>query len=133
MNQQLKKATEHWGYVAPIASYPTSEKEYVRLTKRLDELLDMVGNDQNHSLNSLIDVISCLVTTYDAEHYNISEASGIDALKYLMHEHKLKQSDLSEIGSQGVVSEILNGKRELNLRQVKLLAKKFNVSPETFI
>jgi len=28
----------------------------------------------------------------------------------------LKQKDLSELGTQGVVSEILNGKRELNTR-----------------
>jgi HTH-type transcriptional regulator/antitoxin HigA len=50
-----------------------------------------------------------------------------------MEEHTLKQSDLSEIGSQGVVSEILNGKRELNLRQVKLLSQRFSVSPNVFI
>jgi HTH-type transcriptional regulator/antitoxin HigA len=29
-----------------------------------------------------------------------------------MLDHNLKQTDLTEIGSQGVVSEILNGKRE---------------------
>ena len=54
-------------------------------------------------------------------------------LKELMREHGLKQADLSEIGSQGVVSEILCGKRELNLRQVKLLGKRFSVSPSVFI
>ena len=32
-----------------------------------------------------------------------------------------------EIGSQGVVSEVLAGKRALNLRQVKALAKRFAV------
>ena len=41
----------------------------------------------------------------------------IDALKFLMKAHHLTQSDLSEIGSQGVISEILRGKRPLNLRQ----------------
>jgi HTH-type transcriptional regulator/antitoxin HigA len=50
-----------------------------------------------------------------------------------MSEHGLKQSDLTEIGSQGVVSEILNGKRELNTRQIKLLAKRFSVAPSLFI
>jgi HTH-type transcriptional regulator/antitoxin HigA len=40
---------------------------------------------------------------------------------------------LPEIGSQGVVSEFLSGKRELNLRQVKALAQRFKVSPNVFL
>jgi len=51
----------------------------------------------------------------------------------LMEEHCLKQSDLSEIGSQGVISEILSGKRQLNVRQIKILSKLFKVSPAVFI
>ena len=54
-------------------------------------------------------------------------------LKYLMREHNIRQSDLPEIGSQGVVSEVLTGKRDLNVGQVKRLAKRFGVSPEVFI
>jgi HTH-type transcriptional regulator/antitoxin HigA len=50
-----------------------------------------------------------------------------------MEEHGLKQLDLSEIGSQGVVSEILSGKRQLNIRQIKILSKRFKVSPAVFI
>jgi HTH-type transcriptional regulator/antitoxin HigA len=38
-----------------------------------------------------------------------------------------------EIGSQGVVSEILTGKRELNLRQVRALGERFGVSAATFL
>jgi len=50
-----------------------------------------------------------------------------------MEEHGLRQSDLAEVGSQGVVSEILNGKRELNVRQIRELAKRFHISPAVFI
>ena len=50
-----------------------------------------------------------------------------------MEEHGLKQKDLSELGSQGVVSEILNRKRELNLRQVRALGERFQVSASVFI
>jgi HTH-type transcriptional regulator/antitoxin HigA len=39
----------------------------------------------------------------------------------------LRQSDWPEIGSQGVVSEILNGKRELNVRQIRETARRFRV------
>ena len=54
-------------------------------------------------------------------------------LRYLMQEHGLRQGDLSEIGSPGVVSEILAGKCELSLRQVKALSQRLGVSPTTFI
>jgi HTH-type transcriptional regulator/antitoxin HigA len=51
-------------------------------------------------------------------------------LASLMDEHGLRQSDLPEIGSQGVVSEVLAGKRQLNLRQVRALAARFSVPME---
>ena len=59
--------------------------------------------------------------------------SGADMLRFLMDEHALTQSDLPEVGSQGVVSEILNAKRELNVRQIRALAKRFHVSPAVFV
>ena len=46
-----------------------------------------------------------------------------------MEEHDLTQSDLPEVGSQGVVSEILGGKRALNVRQIRALSERFGVSP----
>jgi len=61
------------------------------------------------------------------------DCSGTDLLRFLIEEHALKQTDLAEIGSQRVVSEILSGKRELNVRQTRLLAKRFHVSPVVFI
>ena len=57
----------------------------------------------------------------------------MQALKFLMEQHGLRQSELPELGSQGVVSEILTAKRELNLRQVRALAARFGVSVATFV
>jgi HTH-type transcriptional regulator/antitoxin HigA len=50
-----------------------------------------------------------------------------------MDEHGLTQSDLSEVGSQGVISDILRGKRVLNVRQIRALAERFQVSPAVFV
>ena len=44
-----------------------------------------------------------------------------------MAEHGQRQSELPEIGSQGVVSEVLSGRRALNLCQVMALARRFAV------
>ena len=54
-------------------------------------------------------------------------------MKEIMREHQLRQCDLPEIGTQGVVSEVMAGKRELNTRQIRKLAKRFGVSPAVFV
>ncbi|MEL6910436.1 MAG: helix-turn-helix domain-containing protein [Cyanobacteria bacterium J06648_1] len=109
-----------------------NEQEYDLAVERLNHLLDKVGDDESHPLYSLLNILGLLIEAYDDEHYPLIVCSGIDALAYLMEEHSLSQSDLSEIGSQGVVSEILSGKRKLNVRQIQLLAERFHVSPATF-
>jgi len=80
-----------------------------------------------------LDTLGTLVHAYEEEHYPIPEARGTDVLRFLMEEHGLTQSNLPEVGSQGVVSEILNGKRELNVRQIRALAGRFNVSAAVFV
>ena len=109
--------------------------DYANLSRFLDELLDRVGEDESHELMGLVDVISHMIAMYDEEHCELFKSgTGIDALKFLMEQHGLNQSDLkSDIGSQGVVSEILNGKRKLNVTQIKKLSLRFNVSPVTFM
>ena len=133
MNRALTNAIKHWDYIAPLVKRPINDKEFNRLVAQLDTLLETVGDKENHHLMGLVDVLSNLIASYEEEHYKISTGKGIDALKFLMESHHLSQADLPEIASQGVMSEILNGKRSLNLRQVKLLAKHLNVDPSTFI
>ncbi len=123
---------DKWVAVAPLLTI-TNEQEYDAAVERLNTLLDEIGEDETHPLYSLLDTLGILIEAYDNQHYSIPNCSGLDALKYLMEEHQLSQSSLPEIGSQGVVSEILNGKRSLNVRQIKALAQKFNVSPATFL
>lgn len=137
MNQTLAKAIQHWHYVAPLVKYPENDKDFDKLIRLLDELLQIVGEDEKHPLMGLVDILSDHIAEYESEHFSIKSSvntnKSIETLKFLMSSHNLKQSDLSEIASQGVLSEILSGKRQLNLRQIKLLAKRFGVSPATFI
>ena len=133
MNIQLKEIAKVWPDIQPIFSVPHNEKDYNKLVNLLDNLIDEVGNNENHPLTSLMETIGSLIETYESQYINEIEGDPIDALNALMEEHDLKQLDLSEIGSQGVVSEILSGKRQLNVRQIKMLSKRFKVSPAVFI
>ena len=57
-----------------------------------------------------------------------------ELLASLIKENNLKQADLADIfGTQSIVSEVLNGKREITKSQAKALAEKFKVKVEAFI
>ena len=112
---------------------PTSEKEYEQLVALLDEITDIVRDDEAHPLAKMMDVIGVLIEDYEDEYIPEPQGDPISMLKYFMEEYQLKQPDLSELGSQGIVSEILNGKRDLNLEQVKALSKRFKVPASVFI
>ncbi len=93
-----------------------------------------VGDDEEHELADFLDLVGQLVEDYEEEHHPIPDAEPRAALRFLMEQHGLKQTDLSKkIGGQPVVSEILAGKREINARQAKALATRFGVSPAVFI
>jgi HTH-type transcriptional regulator/antitoxin HigA len=133
MNARLEKIAKIWPGIQNIFSVPHNEAEYNHLVNLLDGLIDEVGEDESHPLASLMETIGTLIETY--EYQNIPETQGnpVETLKTLMAEHGLKQTDLPDIGSQGVVSEILSGKRQLNMRQIKLLSDRFKVSPVVFM
>ncbi|MEX2165094.1 MAG: helix-turn-helix domain-containing protein [Sulfuricaulis sp.] len=118
--------------VVPLGTLRT-KKEYERAVGLLDAILDEIGDDEKHPLAELADAIGVFVAKYEDEHVRLVAAKPAAVLKFLMREHGLRQSDFSEIGTQGVVSEVLAGKRELNTRQIKRLAKRFGVSPAVFI
>lgn len=99
----------------------------------LEALLDEAAGDESHPAMSLADIVGDLITVEEAVNHAQPPTNGLQAMKFLMEQHGVKQGDLPEVGSQGVVSEILAGKRELNLRQVRALAERFGVSPSTFV
>lgn len=47
---------------------PHAESEYRRLVTVLDDLINVVGENENHPLASLMEVIGVLVERYEAEH-----------------------------------------------------------------
>ena len=122
----------HWTSIAPLLTI-RNDRDYNAAVKRMNELLDEIGTNEKHSLYSLLDTLGTLIHAYEEEHFPIPESTGAEILRFLMDENGLTQSDLPEVGSQGVVSEVLNGKRELNVRQIRILAKKFKVSPAAFV
>ena len=108
--------------------------EYDRMVAFMNSLVDVVGEDEEHHLADLLELVGQLVEDYDDIHHTISDAPAREVLQFLMEQQSLKQTDLSgEIGGQSVVSDILNGKREINARQAKALGARFGVSAAAFL
>ncbi|MFJ7284229.1 type II toxin-antitoxin system HigA family antitoxin [Pseudomonas sp. NPDC099000] len=133
MSILIERAAEHWEFVSPVLRKPKNEDDYDLLAQALDELLAMTGDDEYHPLMSLVDIIGDWIEEWDHKHHPMPKPAGVDVLGYMMREHGLNQGDLPGVGTQSVVSEILSGKRQLNLRQIRWLAERFDVSVETFI
>ena len=47
---------------------PYTEQEYKRLLELLDSLIDRIGEDESHSLASMMDVIGVLIENYESEY-----------------------------------------------------------------
>ena len=133
MNNELKLAIEHWPSVSSLLAKPETEEDYDVLADALDELLSIVGGGEAHPLAGLVDIIGDWIEAYDLEHRPMPAASGVDVLRSMMREHGVNACDLPGVGAQSVVSEILSGKRQLNVRQIRWLAERLGVSVETFI
>jgi len=133
MIAELERLSAVWTPISEVLSVPHTETEYRRIRALLDLVVDEIGEHDTHPLASMMETLGTLVDAYEREHVRELPSSPVAVLRFLMDEHGLNQCDLPEVGSQGVVSEILRGRRQLNVRQVRALSDRFGVSPAVFI
>jgi HTH-type transcriptional regulator / antitoxin HigA len=112
----------------------TNEKHYKDMVALMNVLVDEVGDRENHPLVGFLDVVGVFISDYEELKVEIPTASPAAVLQFLMARGKLRHVDLAEdFGSQSNVSEVLSGKREINVRQARSLAARFGVSAAVFI
>ncbi len=96
-----------------------------------------VGIIINCEFNKAVDCLGyrrlSTIKNYELEKGLTSKTRAVKTFNALFKFKKLKQRELSMVGSQGVVSEILSGKRGLTVKQVDVLAKHFNINPYIFL
>jgi HTH-type transcriptional regulator / antitoxin HigA len=66
-------------------------KSYARMTTLMNKLLDAAGDDEEHPLSSLLDLVSDMVSQYEQTHHAIEAAEPKDALRFLIEARGLKQ------------------------------------------
>ena len=128
----LQKTWAAFDRIAHLRPIRTDE-EYDRTVSLMNYLLDMVGDQEDHALSGLLDLVGELVADYDTNHFTIEVSEPKEVLRYLIELRSLKQGDLAEIVPQSNLSAILAGKRKISATLAGKLAKFFNISPAVFV
>ena len=112
-----------------------TEEEYRQLKAVVEYFV--FKKDRTLEEIALYDLAIMLVIDYESEICPMDDwrtQSPTEMLQYLLESSGLKQSDLvGIIGSSGIVSELVNGKRAISKSQAKKLGEMFQVSPSLFI
>ena len=68
MLKEVQTAQNVRPMLTEVVFVPRAQSEYQRLTEVLDNLIDVVGEDEDHPLASLMEVIGVLIEKYEDEH-----------------------------------------------------------------
>lgn len=122
-------------YIQLLQRFPprtiTNDEQLEATQVEIDRLLDLPT--LNPEEEDYLNVLGTLVFEYEQQIEPIPDIYGVELLKVLIQERELRQKDLIPIfKTESIVSDILNGKRQLTVRHVKELAQFFNLSPAVF-
>ena len=64
---ELENVTKAWPPISRAVRVPRTDEDYRELVELLDRVTDEVGEDENHPLASLMDVLGVLIEKYEGE------------------------------------------------------------------
>ncbi|NJN93054.1 MAG: hypothetical protein HC875_02665 [Anaerolineales bacterium] len=67
-NQTVEQVRQVWPLMSTFIFVPHTEAEYERVVALLDELIDEVGEDEDHPLASLMELLGTLIEKYEVDH-----------------------------------------------------------------
>lgn len=110
-----------------------SEEENDRFLAEVEKLIAF-GEHLTLEQLQLMNLLVSLIEQFEEKHYQLHPASPLEILNELMLQRGLGQKDIVYLfGSQGVASEVLNGKRSISKSQAKALSDFFHTSPTLFL
>jgi HTH-type transcriptional regulator / antitoxin HigA len=131
MRKSASAALEKYELNKPALAVITSDRQndqYIAALLELEKQPHLSAEDRKYA-----NMLAVLIESYEMQQYPIPAASPSEVLAQLIDANNLRQKDLAPIfGSESIVSEILNGKRELNRQQIEKLSRRFAVSPAVF-
>jgi len=81
-----------------------------------------------------LEVLSILVKEYENEFYPVPQPNPLDAIRFRLEQMNMSEAEFSKIlGYRSRKSEILSGKRKLNLTMIRKLTEKLQIPAEVLI
>jgi len=110
-----------------------TEAENDRCTVVLEGLLRK--KQRTREEKRLAELLTLLIEQYEQQRYALPRtARPVDVLRHLMDANGLRQVDLLDVfGTASIVSEVLNGRRELSKTHIARLSERFHISPAAFL
>lgn len=109
-----------------------TEEEYNRVLKIVEKLT--FAKNRTPEEKALHKLLVTLIETYETENYPMEESEPFEILQHIMEASGTHHADfVGVIGSNSVVSEIVNGKRPISKAQAKILGNYFKVSFSLFL
>ena len=134
-----KRPTAGTRYMELVRDFPLrplkSKGDYGRATQVMDALASRAEESLSRDERDYLETLALLVEEYDRGRAAAAAAGAdpLDVLRHLMEEHEMNTTDLGRLlGSKGVASEVLNGKRSLSKAHMAALAEKFHVDVSVF-
>ncbi|NEP13121.1 MAG: transcriptional regulator [Symploca sp. SIO2C1] len=109
-----------------------TEQEYEHALAVAEQLT--FNKNRTPEEQALHKLLVTLIEAYETQNYPMAQAAPHEILQHILESSGTRQTDLvGVIGSSGVVSEVVNGKRSISKAQAKALGDYFKVSPTLFI
>ncbi len=111
-----------------------TEEENDRYLKIVEQMIDRGSENFSPEEHKIFDLLTILINEFEEKAYPIRDVPPNERLQFLLEQRGMKQKDLIPLfGSEGVVSEIISGKRAITLKTAQKLAIFFNTRAEMFI
>lgn len=124
---------DDYNYLIQLIQSPIqSDDEVIERAEQMDEMFDQAKSETDLYF-IFANLIADRIEEYEQKYLEFPTVTGRAMLSMLMKEKGIKQSDLIEITPQGNISDILNGKRKINLDHAKGFATFFKVPMTVFI
>ncbi|QEE46953.1 helix-turn-helix domain-containing protein [Rhizobium sp. WL3] len=80
------------------------------------------------------DALALLIEEYEDRHYPLPKAEPVEVIKAVMAAKNLSRADLVEVlGSKSRAADLLNGRREINLDQIRKISRAWGISAGALI
>lgn len=123
-------------YAALVAYYPPRTiHDSVAYGNTMEIVMAMAGHKLTPDQDDYLDTLSEMIHQYDRAHDRPRRrGSPLQRLKYLVESAGLSASDLGRLlGSRGMGSTLLTGKRSLSKAHIRKLAEHFKVRADYFL